>query len=140
MEKGRIMAFDYGVKRVGVAVSDSSRIFTFPVDTIPTAGIYDWITNYIKNENINQFVVGQPLHADDTPASLETHIVGFIRKLKKQFPHIPIARIDERNTSKKAFETILLGGVPKMKRRDKALIDKISASIILEMYLETIQS
>ena len=139
-KKGRIMAFDYGLKRTGIAVSDESQIFSFPLETVETVKLADWLAKYMLNEDVVHFVVGQPLHADQTPAAIEPHIAGFISRLKKQYPQITVSRIDERYTSKMAFETILAGGVPRMKRRDKTLVDKISASIILQSYIDIIQN
>ena len=140
METGRIMAFDYGTKRTGIAVSDKTCTFSFPLETVATPLLTEWITKYLAQEEVSVFVVGEPLRADDSPATLETHIRGFIKKLSKQWPNILVARMDERYTSKMAFETILAGGVPKMKRRDKSLIDKISASIILQSDIDSIQN
>jgi putative holliday junction resolvase len=137
MNTGRIMALDYGIKRTGIAVSDETRTFSFPVETVATTELMNWLQHYMNKETVTQFVIGQPLHADNTPAQIEPHIRGFVRKLIKAWPHIPVARIDERYTSKMAAETILLGGVPKMKRRNKALVDKISASIILQSFIDS---
>jgi putative holliday junction resolvase len=139
MEPGRILAFDYGTKRTGVAVSDESRTFSFPLETVATQKLSEWISKYLTSEQVCTFVVGEPLHSDNTPASIEPHIRGFIKKLSAQWPHIQVVRMDERYTSKMAFDAILAGGVPKMKRRDKSLIDKISASIILQSYIDSLQ-
>lgn len=137
MSTGRILALDYGLKRTGIAVSDETRVFSFPLETVNTIQLLDWIVSYMSRENVTQFVVGQPLCADNTPAAIESHIAGFIGRLKAKFPDINIVRVDERYTSKMAFDTILAGGVPKMKRRDKTLVDKISASIILQTYMDS---
>jgi len=140
MTTGRVMAFDYGMKRTGIAVSDETRTFSFPLETVETLKLMDWMTEYMKKENVTQFVVGQVVCADNTPSDIEPHILGFIRRLQKAYQGIPVARIDERNTSKMAFDTILKGGVPKMKRRDKSLVDKISASIILQSFIDSQQN
>lgn len=132
-----MLALDYGTKRTGIAVSDESGVFAFPVTTVPTHQLLDWMKEYISKENVTQLIIGQPMHADDSPAALESHISGFIKKVLVAFPLIPIARHDERYTSKMAFEAILAGGVPKKKRQDKSLIDKVSATIILQSYIES---
>ena len=137
MSKGRILTFDFGLKRTGVAVSDEEQNFAFPLDTISTNNLLNWINDYMDKENVVCFVFGQPMHADDTPADIEPHILGLIKKIRKQYPQILIERQDERYTSKMAFDAILKGGVPKMKRRNKALIDKVSATIILQSYLQS---
>lgn len=136
MDKGRIIAFDFGLKRTGIAVTDEEQNFAFPIDTLSTLDLLQWIKDYVHKENVVCFVFGLPLHADDTPADIEPHILGFIKKVKKQFPSIQIERHDERYTSKMALDAIIKGGVPKMKRRNKSLIDKISATIILQSYLQ----
>jgi putative holliday junction resolvase len=137
---GRIMAFDYGLKRTGIAVSDETRVFSFPLVTVETPKLMEWLVTYAGKETVSQFVVGLPLHADQTPAAIEPHIAGFVTRLKKSFPSIPVDRMDERYTSKMAFDTILAAGVPKMKRRNKSLIDKISASIILQSYIDSLKN
>ncbi len=137
MTAGRIMAFDYGLKRTGIAVSDEARIFSFPVETVSTPELIGWISAYAEKEKLSLFVVGKPVKADNSPSDIEPHIKGFIRRLLKSFPDIPVERIDERYTSVIATETILSGGVPKMKRRDKSLVDKISASLILQSFLDS---
>ncbi len=139
MNAGRILALDYGLKRTGIAVTDETCTFSFPLETIPTIELLEWISGYVSRENVAGFVIGQPLCSDNTPAAIEPHISGFIRRLKAKFPDITVARVDERYTSKMAFDTILAGGVPKMKRRDKSLVDKISASIILQTYIDSLQ-
>ncbi len=140
MEKGKILALDYGLKRTGIAVSDETCTFSFPLETVNTVNLLQWIENYISSENVTSIVIGQVKHADNTPSGIEPHIQGFIRRLKARLPDIPFERVDERYTSKMAFDTILAGGVPKMKRRDKSLVDKISASIILQSYIDSLQN
>jgi putative Holliday junction resolvase len=130
------MALDYGLKRTGIAVSDINTTFAFPLTTVPTSELFSFILAYLEKEDVGCFVIGLPLHADDTPAAIEPHISGFIKRLTKTFPHIPVERYDERYTSKMAFQAMLNGGVPQKKRRNKELLDKISATIILQNYLE----
>ena len=140
MTTGRVMAFDYGMKRTGIAVSDETRTFSFPLETVETQKIMDWLSVYMSKENVTQFVVGQVVCADNTPSAIEPHIIGFIRRLQKAYNEVPVSRVDERYTSKMAFNTILQAGVPKMKRRDKSLVDKVSASIILQSFIDSQQN
>lgn len=140
MTSGRILAFDYGTKRTGIAVSDETRTFSFPLETVSTSELMTWISKYVQTEQVTQFVVGLPVRADNSPAAIEPHITGFVRQLGKLYSGIPVARIDERYTSKMAADTILSGGVPKMKRRDKTLVDKISASIILQSFIDSLKN
>ncbi len=134
MKTGRIMAFDYGLKRTGIAVSDLSQVLSFPLETVSTEKLIEWLENYIKNEKVSQFVIGLPVYNKNI-TGIESHIKGFIKRLKKKFPDIPTDRYDERFTSKIAREAIISSNIPKMKRRNKALTDKISASIILQSYI-----
>lgn len=139
MKEGRILAFDYGIKRTGVAVSDPEKKFSFPLTTVATHQLFQWLEDYMKKNSVCQIVIGLPLHADYTPADIEPHIQGFIRKIKKHYPDIPVARVDERFTSVLAQQTIIQAGVSKRKRQDKSLLDKISAALILQTYLEQLQ-
>jgi len=132
----RIIALDYGLKRTGIAVSDINSTFAFPLTTVSTSKLLDFISEYVEKEEVKCFVIGLPLHADDTPAAIEPHIKGFIKKLSKAYPHISIERYDERYTSKLAFQSMIDGNLPQKKRRNKELLDKISATIILQNYLE----
>jgi len=134
---GKLLAFDYGSKRTGVAISDETGILAFPLTTVSTSDLFEWIEEFLKKETIKNFIVGLPLRADETPASIEAQIKGFVRKLRQTYPNIPVKRHDERYTSKLAFDAMLQAGVPMKKRRDKALLDKISATIILQSYIES---
>lgn len=134
---GKLLAFDYGSKRTGVAVSDETGILAFPLTTVSTSDLFIWIEEYLQKEEIKYFIVGLPLRADETPASIEAQIKDFVRKLRQTYPNIPVKRHDERYTSKLAFDAMLQAGVPMKKRRDKALLDKISATIILQSYIES---
>lgn len=132
----RIMAIDYGTKRTGIAVTDPLQIIPTGLDTVPTASIFEFLTDYLEKEEVETIVVGEPLYPDGKPAQIAHLVVGFVRKLKKTFPAIPVVMHDERYTSVEAKNIILQSGVSKKKRRDKSLIDKISAVLILEEYLE----
>jgi len=135
---GRIVAVDYGRKRCGIAVTDPAGIIASPLTTVRTHDIESFLIDYDKKETINEFVVGYPRQINNKPSETAREIDPFIARLKKIFPAKPISLIDERFSSKSAMQTMIEGGVKKMKRQDKALVDKISASIILQVYMETI--
>lgn len=132
----RIMGIDYGTKKTGIAVTDSLQIICSGLDTIPTLSLYDFIKNYLETEEVEKIVVGMPLHEDGNPAQIAHLVVGFIRKLRKLYPAIEVVEWDERGSSKAAKEVILLSGTKKSKRRDKSLVDKIAAALILQDYME----
>ncbi|MFS4456248.1 Holliday junction resolvase RuvX [Maribacter sp. 2304DJ31-5] len=133
---GRILSLDFGAKRTGVAVTDELRIIASGLKTVPTSALFDFLTDYLKKESVDIFVVGEPRQMDNTPSESEKLIKPFLENLKKLFPEIPIHRQDERFTSKMAFQTMLDSGLGKKKRQNKALIDEISATIILQDYLK----
>lgn len=132
----KILAFDYGTVRIGLAETDDLKMMAFGLDTIPTKEIFRYLNQYLSNNKVEHFVVGEPKQMDGTPSESEVHIKEFIKKLDSTY-HIPVKRFDERFTSKMAFNTMLESGISKKKRQDKGLIDKISATIILQEYLNT---
>lgn len=132
----RIMAIDYGTKRVGLAVTDPLKIIANGLDTVATAEVFEFLKNYMETEEVETIVVGEPMHADGNPAQIEPLVQKFVQKLEKEFPNISIERQDERYTSVEARRIILQSGASKKKRRDKKLVDKISAVLILQDYLE----
>lgn len=132
----QILALDYGKKRIGIAVTDDFQLIASGLTTVNTNDIFTFLEDYLKKENVALFLVGEPKQMDNTASESEVHILPFIDKLKAKFKHIPIERIDERFTSKMAFQTMIAGGLGKNKRKNKGLIDKISATIILQTYLE----
>ncbi|MEY3415933.1 MAG: Holliday junction resolvase RuvX [Bacteroidota bacterium] len=132
----RIMAFDYGTKRVGVAVTDPLQIIASALETIPTAEIYTFTTNYISKEPVEAFVVGLPQSLDGTATDSSAQVAVFIKHLQNRFPHIPIHQVDERFTSKMAMQSMVASGVSKKDRKVKGNLDKISATIILQTYME----
>jgi len=134
---GRIMAIDYGQKRIGLAVTDEFQIIATGLDTVHISEIHQYIKEYVKNEPVETFVVGDPLQMDDSPSESAKYIIPFINWLKNTFPEIPVERVDERFTSQMAFQAMIDGGLKKKARRNKAMIDKISAVIILQSYLES---
>ena len=132
----KIIAIDYGLKRIGIAISDESQILAFGLNTISNLEIISFLREIIKKENVNILVIGKPLQKNNSPSEIESSIILFIKKLNINFPQIIIKRYDERFTSLIAKKTIIEGGIKKMKRRNKDLVDKISATIILQSYLE----
>ena len=134
---GRALGIDFGTKRTGVAISDPEKIIASGLTTIPTHSFNDFIANLIIDDNIDFFVVGDPINLDGGKNDNSNHIQGLIKRLKKQYPDIPVYSIDERFTSKIAKQTILSGGLGKQKRRNKGLVDKINATIILQDFLDS---
>ena len=132
----RIIGIDYGKKRVGVAVSDPLGIFASPLDTVPSAGIIDFLKSYMEKENVVLIVVGYPLNMNNKPSEAAAYVDQFLNRLRKQFPSLPVKLEDERFTSQLAFQAMIDGGVKKMDRRVKGNVDKISAAIILQSYLD----
>ena len=132
----KIIAIDYGLKRIGIAISDESQILAFGLNTISNLETISFLRETIKKENVNILVIGKPLQKNNSPSEIESSIILFIKKLNINFPQIIIKRYDERFTSLIAKKTIIEGGIKKMKRRNKDLVDKISATIILQSYLE----
>ena len=132
---GRILALDYGKKRIGVAATDELQLIASGLTTVLTPEIFDFLKNYVSEERVDRFIVGEPKQMDNTPSESEALIAPFLIKLEKMFPDIPIERQDERFTSKMAFQTMIDSGLSKKKRRDRALVDEISATIILQAYL-----
>ena len=132
----KAIGIDYGKKRVGIAISDSLQIIASALTTIDTPNIFTFLKDLLEKEEIDCFVVGEPKNLDGTPTDSTVITKEFVAKLSKKYPHISIKRIDERFTSKIAKQSILDAGIKKMKRRDKALVDKVSAAIILQSYLD----
>ena len=132
----RILAFDYGTKRIGVAVTDPLQIIATGLDTIHPKDIVEFLKRFLLNEPVELFVVGEPKQMDGTPSQSAQHVKGFITTLKKTFPNIPVETIDERFTSKMAAATIAQSGFKKSDRQNKERVDTISATLILQSYLE----
>lgn len=132
----RTIGIDYGKARVGLAVSDPLGIFASPLETVPSANIIDYLQKYARSETIVRFVLGYPLNLNGAHAEAAEDVDKFIPKLEKAFPGIPIALEDERFTSVLAHRAMIDGGMKKSGRRDKNSVDKISAAIILQSYLD----
>jgi putative Holliday junction resolvase len=134
----RILAIDYGTKRTGIAVTDPLQIIASGLTTVATAELFDFLAKYFQDEEVEKIVVGEPLHPDGNPAQIAHLVVGFVRKLKKEFPDKEVVMQDERFTSENAKQILLQSGIGQKKRRDKSLVDKISAALILEDYMKSI--
>ena len=132
----RILAIDYGTKRVGLAVTDPLQLVASPLETLHATEVISYLQNYLKTEEVEAFVVGKPLNRDGTSTDATPHVQGFIRRLQKTFPEIEIHEEDERFTSKMAQQAMIQGGMKKKKRQQKGNLDRISAVIILQSYLE----
>ena len=133
---GRIIGIDYGTKRVGLAVIDPLQIIASPLETVRTHLVLDHLYQYCLKEDTEAFVVGMPLNLDNSDTDATQHVKGFVKRLKKKFPEKSIHLQDERFTSKEALNAMITGGTTKKFRRDKGNIDKVSAAIILQSYLE----
>lgn len=133
----RILAIDYGQKRTGIAVTDELQIIASGLTTVDTNKLINFLKEYTGNENVEMFLVGEPKQKDGTPSESEALIKQFLLKLEKEFLEIPVKRMDERFTSKLAFQSMIDGGLKKKQRQNKALIDEISATIILQDYLNS---
>ncbi|RZL18085.1 MAG: Holliday junction resolvase RuvX [Pedobacter sp.] len=133
---GRILAFDYGTKRIGVAVTDPLQIIATGLDTVHPKDIIEFIKKYLLTEQVDGFVIGEPKQMDGSPSGSAQHVKGFSTLLKKSFPAIPQHWIDERFTSKLANETIMQSGLKKQDRRNKERVDTIAATIILQYFME----
>jgi putative Holliday junction resolvase len=132
---GRILAFDYGKKRIGLAVTDPMQIIASPLTTVSPSEIESFLMEYLKKEIVDEFVVGYPVQMNNKPSESVKYINPFLKRLGKLFPEKTLHLVDERFTSKIAIQTIIDGGVKKKDRRDKTLAYKISASIILQTFL-----
>ncbi|NVJ88622.1 MAG: Holliday junction resolvase RuvX [Flavobacteriaceae bacterium] len=132
---GRILALDFGKKRTGIAITDELQIIASGLTTVATEDVIHFLKEYTTKENVELFIIGKPKQLNNTDSESEHLIKPFLKKLKSNFPSIPLERVDERFTSKMAFQTMIDGGLKKKQRRDKALVDEISATIILQSYL-----
>jgi len=132
----RIMAFDYGTKRIGIAVTDPLQIIATGLDTVHPKDIVEYLKKYMATNPVERFVVGEPKQMDNTESQSAPHVRGFVTILKKIFPEIPVEMFDERFTSKMASATIAQSGMGKMARQNKALVDTISATIILQSFMQ----
>lgn len=135
----RILAIDYGEKRTGIAVTDELQIIASGLTTVETKKIFSFLTDYLKTEKVELFIVGEPKQLNNTESESEKIIKPFVEKLSLTFPKIPVKRIDERFTSKMAFQSMIDSGLKKKQRQNKSLIDEISATLILQSYLYNVK-
>jgi len=132
----RILAFDVGKKRIGVAVTDPLQIIANGLKTVPAHEVWNFLKDYLANEKVSQIVVGYPRQMNNEGSESLHYVNPFVKRLRKLYPDLPVALIDERFTSKMAHQTMLDGGLKKKARQNKALVDTISATIILQSYLQ----
>ena len=133
----RILAIDYGKKRTGIAVTDILQIIANGLTTVATPDLMDFLLDYVKKEPVERIIVGHPKQMNNEDSENMKRIVPFVNLLKKKLPQIPVEMVDERFTSVLAHQAMLDGGLKKKARQDKALVDEISATIILQSYLES---
>ena len=133
---GRIIAIDYGRKRTGLAVTDTMQIIANGLCTVPSGEAVDFLKDYVLKDNVDTFVVGLPRQMNNEPSENMRHVEAFVNRLRKVIPEIPVEYYDERFTSVIAHKAMIDGGLKKKKRQDKALVDEISAVLILQDYLE----
>jgi len=132
----RILAIDYGTKRTGLAVTDPLKIIASGLETVHSSELMAYLERYFQQEEVDTIVIGEPLHADGKPAQIHHLVVGLSRKLKKLYPEKTVVLHDERFTSEDAKLAIRMSGAKKKKRQEKGLVDKISAVLILQDYME----
>lgn len=132
----KILAFDYGLKRTGLAITDAARIIASPLTTIDTAKLFEFLKTLMVKESISVFVLGIARHGDGSDSETTLMQKQFADQLKKKFPHIPLFEVDEMFTSKLAAQALVMGGMKKSDRREKGNLDKVSAAIILQSYLD----
>ena len=134
---GRILAIDYGRKRTGIAVTDPMQIIASGLTTVPTHQLMDFLLKYMAQEPVERIIVGHPKQMNNQESENMRNIVPFVNQLRKKIPDIPVEFVDERFTSVLAHQAMLDGGLKKKDRQNKALVDEISATIILQSYLES---
>ncbi|MGV7107768.1 Holliday junction resolvase RuvX [Flavobacterium sp. U410] len=132
----RILALDYGTKRTGIAVTDELQIIASGLTTVATETIFPFLKEYFQKEKVETVIIGEPKQMDGTPSQNAEAIAKFLIKFKSEFPQTTIVQVDERFTSKMAFQTMIDSGLKKKQRQNKGLIDEISAVILLQDYLK----
>lgn len=131
----RIMAIDYGRKRVGLAVTDSLGLFATALATVPEKELFDYLRDYLVKEQVSRFVVGEPRKLDNTPSATHAAAEKLVRKLQQRYPEIPISRVDERFSSTLAQQSLRDAGMSRRMREDKGLVDSVAAVLLLQTYL-----
>ncbi len=133
----RYLALDIGRKRTGVAVTDTNRIIASALETVPTHELEAFLTSYLKQNEVEKIIIGMPVQLNNTPSESVKFIQPVINRLKKVFPEMEFFMVDERFTSKMAFQTMIDAGIKKMQRQDKSTVDKISATLILQSFMDS---
>lgn len=131
----RLMAIDYGGIRTGIAVTDEMQMIASGLTTVATKELFAFLTDYFSRENVIKVIIGEPKRLNNEPSQIADEIVKFVEKFKEQFATIEVVRMDERFTSKMAFQTMIDSGLKKKQRQNKALVDEIAATILLQDYL-----
>jgi putative Holliday junction resolvase len=134
-EMGRIVAIDFGTKRCGIAATDELQLIASGLTTVDRKDLLEFLADYLNSEKVELLLIGEPKQKDGNPSEVEKHIQKFIKKFSEDFPDQKILRVDERYTSKMAFQSMIDSGLRKKQRQDKALLDEISATILLQEYL-----
>ncbi|TVR38576.1 MAG: Holliday junction resolvase RuvX [Cryomorphaceae bacterium] len=135
---GRIVAIDYGRKRTGIAATDDLQLIASGVTTVSSHDLLVWLGKYFEQHKVDTLVVGDPVDLRGNPAEVSPQVNAFVRSFERRFPHVKVVRVDERFTSKMASQSMLQSGLKKKDRQNKALIDEISATLILQSYLESV--
>ena len=133
----RILAIDYGKKRTGITVTDPMQIIANGLTTVPTHTLMDFLMNYVQKEQVERIIIGHPKQMNNEDSENMKNIVPFMNQLKKKMPQMPVELVDERFTSVLAHQAMLTGGLKRKDRQNKALVDEISATIILQSYMES---
>jgi putative Holliday junction resolvase len=136
---GRLMAIDYGTKRCGIAVSDTLQLIANGLTTVHSKDILTFLIDYLQKEKVDLFIIGEPKRLNGQPSDATAAVLLFVKKLQKQFPTIPIARIDERFTSKIAFQSMIDSGLKKKDRQNKSTVDEVSAILLLQSYMDSLK-
>jgi len=134
---GRILAIDYGTKRTGLAVTDPLRIIATSLETVETKNLVDYLKKYLLKEQVDEVVIGMPKQMNNTDSQIAPEVRQFMVKFSATFTELLVKEVDERFTSKIAFQTMIDGGMKKKDRREKGNVDKISATLILQTYLDS---
>lgn len=134
---GRILSVDYGRKRTGLAVTDPLQLIAGGLATVATSELFDWLKDYVEREQVERIVIGEPRQPNGEPSENMARVQQFVNRWKKACPQVPVEYYDERFTSVLAHQAMLDGGLKKKARQNKALVDEISATIILQSYMES---
>jgi|SRR5688572_7806879 len=136
---GRLLAIDYGLKRTGIAVTDPLRIIATPLDTVQSSSLLDFLTRYLQKETVDEFIVGMPKTLMNEDSAIAPSVRLFVEQLKNKFPTKPVHLADERFTSSMAMQAMIAGGMKKKDRQIKGNVDKISATIILQSFIDSVK-